>query len=59
MIRRIVFQHSPNGPVVPTITHAAAALTERVEAVVVVLTEADLTSGKTLVADVLANPHFV
>lgn len=59
MIRRIVFKHSPNGPVVPKIAHQQAPLTEKVNAVVVVLTEADLTSGTTIVADLLANPHFV
>ncbi|KAL4465892.1 hypothetical protein ABPG74_004129 [Tetrahymena malaccensis] len=59
MKKNQVFVHSPNGPVVPTITHHATALTTRVPAAVVVLSEEDLTSGTTLVADYLTNTHFV
>lgn len=59
MKKHQVFVHSPNGAVVPTITHQTAALTVRVPAVVVVLTEEDLTSGTTLVAEYLTNTHFV
>jgi len=59
MIRNIPFVHSPNGPVVPTITKVAA-LTEKVSALVVVLTEADLTDNQTSVVKAqLTNATFV